>query len=361
MTFTVQPERLDDWAARLRGLVDDADAATTYAARHLTPGQGGGGVWSAAAAALDDARAAATGSTTAIRDLLAGAAGELTRSAGHYRDVDLAEASRLEALLPAGSAPSAAPVGTSDVGPAARTDPAARLADPVGSDPVPDAFEAVLSLPDLVSPTAWLLWVFENVCGVNPLDHLTSHLAGDWAAFSRAAGALDNLSAFDREMAAAIDTETSTAVTGPAPTWTGPAAEAAGRYFTGFSAAVETQAGTARALARECRIFSTGMYQLAKGLADTAKYFLDMALLMALAAAAGTFSAFTGVGGVLGAAAAITAFAATNYAWIKVGEAVGNLYGFANAFVGLMARTMAPLRDVTEHPLPAGAYDHPQA
>lgn len=361
MTLTVQPDRLDAWAERLTGLVADANTATSYAELHLTCPSGDKGVFSAAASALHDARAAVTGSTTALRGLLDGAAGELVRTASHYREADLAEATRLEALLPAGTTPVAGPTRTPATALTVGRNPAAHLVPPVESDPVPDAFEVVLSLPDLVSPTAWMLWVFENVCGFNPLDHLAAHVAGDWAVFSRAAEALDNLGTFDSEMAAEIRANTATVIAGANPAWSGDAADAAANYFSGFSVAVENQVRTTRGLARECRSFSIGMYQLAKGLADAVKFFLDMATLAALSAAAGTFTAYTGVGGVLGAAAAITAFAQARFAWIAVGEIIGNLYGFANLFVGAMGRAMAPLRAIADHPLPAGAYDHPHA
>lgn len=356
--FTVDPDRVRGWAARLDALAGDAGQAAAYADRHIRC-TGGTGAFLLAAAAMDEARVAVVDSATATQRLLDGSSGELTRTAARYENTDRAEAARLDAVYPGGTIlppPTAPPPGPASGG----GTPASALRPPVVADPIPDVIEGLINLPDLVSPGFWLLEVFNLVFGVNPAQWLGEFAAGDWNQFALAADALHNLVDFDTAMAASIERSAADVLGGATPGWGGEAASAAGNYFGGLTAAVEGQVAAVRELSRECRSLATGMYQAARGVEDAVKIALDSAIVAAAAAAAAAITSETVVGGIAGSVVALAAAAVAYKSWMTAVEIVGWMLVAANTFVGLMAGYLGPLRDVAAHPLPAGAYDHAQ-
>lgn len=356
--FTVDPDRVRDWAARLDALAGDAGQAAAYADRHIRC-TGGTGAFLLAAAAMDEARVTLVDSATAMQRLLAGSSGELIRTADRYEDTDRTETARLDALYPGGTIlppPAAPPSGPASDG----GTPASALGPPVVADPIPDVIEGLINLPDLVSPGFWLLEVFNLVFGVNPAQWLGEFAAGDWNQFALAADALHNLADFDTAMAASIERSAADVLGGTMPGWGGEAASAAGTYFGGLATAVEGQAAAVRALGAECRSLAFGMYQAAKGVEDVVKIAVDWAIVTAALFAAAAVTSETVVGGVAGSVAAVVAATIAYQYWLRAVDVVSGMLGAASIFVGAMAGYLGPLRDVAAHPLPAGAYDHAQ-
>jgi uncharacterized protein YukE len=360
LSFTADPTRIDAWSTRVTALVEDARAGSAYADTHLRFGPWPG-AFSTAVGIMDEARVAIVDADSAIAELLAGSGAELARTAAAYRDTDRAEAERLDALYPAptGPEPPAVPRSVAAVAPAAREDPASVLLPPVAADPVPDVVEELFSLPDIVSPAFYTQQLIRLVFDVDPLAHVASFASGDWNQFALAADALDKLAALHVALAAALDADAEAVLRGPSAAWTGEAADAAGRYFAGLSAAVARQAVTCRDLSRECRSLAVGMYLFARGVADGVKIAFDwLALAGALTAASAVAGVTTVVGGVVGAAAAFAAASTAYRTWLRVTGLIGEMMAAAHGFMGIVGGLLAPIRDVRSYPLPGAAYDH---
>ncbi len=135
------------------------------------------------------------------------------------------------------------------------SDPSRELVTPTPSSPIPDFVDEVLSFPDLVSPSYWLLLIIEQVCGTNPVEWVTEHFSGDWERMSTASSALEHLADYHEAMAVELRHARETYEAG----WTGEAAAAASAYFVRLEDAVNAQAGPLRDIAREVDNVAQGM------------------------------------------------------------------------------------------------------
>jgi hypothetical protein len=75
--------------------------------------------------------------------------------------------------------------------------PAAALTTPMAEAPIPDLVNNILGGKQYISPSYWLGWAMEKVCGVNPFDWAAQQFAGDWNAAAEASSALNNLAEFN--------------------------------------------------------------------------------------------------------------------------------------------------------------------
>ncbi|AEI13634.1 WXG100 family type VII secretion target [Cellulomonas gilvus] len=234
--------------------------------------------------------------------------------------------------------------------------PADALVPPTPSAPIPDFVDMGLHFPDLVSPSYWLMWVIEQVSGVNPMDWVTEHFAGDWEAMSKAATALEHLAVFHERYAAEVTSARGTFEAG----WTGNAANAASRYFEGLETAVAAQAEPLRDIAKEVDNVAQGMKSFQDMLVGLLQTLVDYAIAAAISAAAAAASSWTVVGGIVGGGATAFSIAQAARTWMQVIQVHGYAITAVDGLVGLAAGYLGSIHGFSTHPLPAGAYDNPR-
>ena len=234
------------------------------------------------------------------------------------------------------------------------TGPSAALVTPSPSAPIPDFVDFGLHVPDLISPSYWLMWVIEKVSGVNPLDWVTEHFAGDWEKMSTAATALEHLAEFQRLYAQEIETARATFDAG----WDGEAAVAARTYFDDLAEDVAAQSEPLTDIAREVDAVAQGMKSFQDMLVGLIQTLLDYAIAAAASAAAAAASSWTIVGGLLGGGATAYSIAQAARTWAQVLQVHGYAVTAVDGVVGLTAGYLGSLHGFQGHPLPSGAYDN---
>ena len=236
------------------------------------------------------------------------------------------------------------------------SEPSSALVAPVPSAPIPDFVDYMMHFPDLISPSAWLLWVIEQVCGVNPVDWVTENFSGDWETMSTASSALEHLGSYHELYAAEVASAQATFEGG----WDGEAATAASTYFSALSADVAAQATALRGIAREVDAVAQGMKSFQDALGSAIGMLLDWALVAAASAAAAAASSWTIIGGIIGGASTAFAISQATRMWLKAIEIHGMAVAAADGLLGLTAGYLGALHGFEAHPLPSGAYDNTQ-
>lgn len=235
--------------------------------------------------------------------------------------------------------------------------PAATLTSPSPRQPIPDLAEWIGKGPDFVSPSGLVLLGLETFCGVNPFDYVTEFLAGDWAAVATAGDALRKVADFNAAFGTAVTDGKLTMLQG----WSGQAADAAGRYFDSLPTALQQQASALSSAAGECQAIAMGMHETAEGIKGGLQILVDLAIVWASYIALAGAISWTGFGGAAAASAAAAIAAIGASKWVQLVGVLGEAMMAARAFVGTVSGLMAPLGEMRDLPLPAGAYDNPQA
>jgi hypothetical protein len=234
--------------------------------------------------------------------------------------------------------------------------PSAELVTPVPSAPIPDLVNNILGGKQYISPSYWLGWAAEKVCGVNPWDWLAEQFAGDWNAAATASAALEHLAEFNQVYAEAVTNATKEVVPDD---WSGNAAAAAERYFQGMTQALTEQISALNAVAGQFHSLAAGMQEMAQGLQSLFQDLVDWLIVIGISAAATAASSWTVVGGIIGGSSTLASIAAAVRVWYLILDAHDAAWAAVQLFVGLTAGYLGGLHAMEKHPLPAGAYDHP--
>lgn len=233
--------------------------------------------------------------------------------------------------------------------------PAAELADPTASDPVPDLLENVIGIAQYISISYWVGQAIDLIFDVNPFSWVAEQFAGDWEQVQKAGIALENLAKFNAEYSGAITSGWNTV----SPDWQGNAADSANAYFSGLAATIQDQQSTLNAMGSEFKQSAVGMYETANGIKGMLETLLDLLIAIGIELAAAAASSWTVIGPILsGAAAAVTISKALGV-WGQVLEAHTWAWNSAQALIGLMAGYLSTLGDIDKHALPESNYDHP--
>lgn len=235
--------------------------------------------------------------------------------------------------------------------------PAAALADPTSSDPVPDLLENVIGISQYISLSYWVGQAIDLFFDVNPFEWVAEQFAGDWEAVQKAGVALENLGEFSLDYSTAISSGLSTV----AHDWQGNAADAANTYFSGLAGTVKEQESSLSSMAREFKQSAVGMYETANGIKGMLETLLDLLIAIGLELAAAAATSWTIIGPILSGAAAAATITKALGVWGKMLEAHTWAWNAAQALVGVMAGYLSTLGDIEKHALPESNYDHPGA
>jgi hypothetical protein len=234
--------------------------------------------------------------------------------------------------------------------------PAAALTPPHAEAPIPDLVNNILGGKQYISPSYWLGWAMEKVCGVNPWGWVAEQFAGDWNAAAEASSALNNLAEFNTRYGDAIDRATKTLIPDG---WDGNAAAQAQAYFIQLADALHKQVDAIKDIAGQFRSLAAGMEEMAQALQSLCQDLLDWLIAIGISAAAAAASSWTVVGGVAGAAATAASIWEAVKVWYLILDAHDAAWAACQAFVGLCAGYLGAIHGMDKVSLPGAAYNHP--
>ncbi len=236
--------------------------------------------------------------------------------------------------------------------------PAAALTAPVAEAPIPDLVNNILGGKQYISPSYWMGWAMEKVCGVNPWSWIAEQFAGDWNAAAEASSALKNLAEFNTRYGDTINQAAKNLIPND---WDGNAAAQAHTYFTQLADGLHTQVAALNDIAGQFRTLAAGMEEMAQSLQSLCQDLLDwlIAIAIGISAAAAAASSWTVVGGVAGAAATAASVWQAIRVWYLVLDAHDAAWAAVQGFVGLCAGYLGAIHGMDTLTLPGAGYDHP--
>ncbi|MGW1453131.1 WXG100 family type VII secretion target, partial [Micromonospora sp. NPDC002411] len=298
MTLSVEPQALVSFARQVDRAAVDVWAMRSYLNRHADVATGGEQV-EIAKAAHEQAVEVINGTLNRLACLLENSAPELRAAAVYYRTTDLANADRLDgALPPAGDRcitalelelanNPCAPANFIDV-----RDVRGHLDTPGD----PDKPANSLGWMDYISPTNWVNEVFNHVFGFDPIGRLQSQVSGDWEALAKMAPVVDNIGGSLHDLAYNIQSGTTTLH----PLWQGIAGDGAFRYFTTTANATADLHTPLSAISKAYREMADAVWSAGEAIGGVVKSLIDGAIIIGVAAAAGTVTSASGVGAIVG-------------------------------------------------------------
>jgi hypothetical protein len=224
--------------------------------------------------------------------------------------------------------------------------------------PIPDLVNNILGGKQYISPSYWVGWVMEKVCGVNPWDWIAQQFAGDWNAAAEASDALNKLAEFNTRYASTVREQTTALIPDQ---WDGNAAEQASTYFASTAATLQEQVDALKGVAGQFHSLAAGMEEMAQALQSICQDLADLLIVIGISAAATAATSWTGVGAIIGGSATAVEIAQAIKLWYLVLDAHDAAWAAVQAFTGLCAGYLGALHGMEKHPLPSSAYDYPGA
>ena len=352
MTFSVEPTALEGFAAQLGRAGDGAASIKKYLSEYKVDDGWDGllveAVGNSHVIAMDTTRELSGRVATVLHDSQNG----LLASAGYYRRTDALVAAAFDATLPGRC------ITAPDV---LEQRWASNPCRPAFSDsrdvsgrlkPVDDIeFFHPLGILDDISVSDWALKGFDFVFGFNPLEKVSEFFIGDWQAIAKGGKALGHAAeAFDdlgyNVQGGAIALRTA---------WHGMAAEAAYAHLTGTASGAEGLVSPLKQVAQQFDTIAHGVWSAAEAVNGWVKGMIDAAIIAGIAAAAGTITAESGVGAVVGYGVAALEVCELLDMWAQATAAMNNLYALVQGALGIIESQLAFLREAQ---LPeASAFD----
>ncbi|GID98017.1 hypothetical protein ACFQFC_15820 [Amorphoplanes digitatis] len=222
---------------------------------------------------------------------------------------------------------------------------------------VTNGFTNPLDVFNYVSPSAWVNDLIETTTGIDIFGYATDALTGEWVALYKFGDAMASLAQTMQQ----IGIDIQSGVIKVDQTWDGNASDAAYNYFSTLAATVSGQQAALNAATKGYHDAARGAWQLSNQLGNLLQAIADEAIIMGIAAAAGTVTAETGVGAVAGygvaAYQAIQIIKLVNKASQIIntaGTVILAAFGGGMAFAGQGG-------DLSAVPLPATPYSAPKA
>jgi hypothetical protein len=235
-------------------------------------------------------------------------------------------------------------------------DPTTYLVEPgEPDDSATNGFANPLDAFNYLSPSAYLNTIIAELTGVDVFNWMADSVGGDWAALYKFGDAVGNLAQCLQQLGVnvqegAIEVDAS---------WDGNAGDAAYVYFSNLAAAVSGQQTAFYDVRDNYHKAAVGAWQLANQLGNILQALADKAIIAGIAAAAGTVTAETGVGAVVG-------YGVTALVVIDMLELVNRASTLINTagtvILGLVGGGMDfgfQFNHVSSVQLPATAYSHP--
>jgi len=237
-------------------------------------------------------------------------------------------------------------------------DPTGFLVEPGEPDTsITNGFANPLDALNCLSPSAWINTAIAELTGVDVLDWMTDWLSGDWRAIWKFGDAMGHLAECLQQLGINIQC----GVIDVDAAWDGNASDAAYQYFSNLAAAISGQQLALDDIRDRYHKAAVGAWQLSNQLGNILQALADKAIIAGIAAAAGTVTAETGVGALLGygvaALVVVDMLRLINKASTIINAAGTVILGL---FGGVMDGAFQG-GDLAATRLPAVAYSHPGA
>ncbi|MFV2104639.1 WXG100 family type VII secretion target [Micromonospora sp. LOL_024] len=359
MTLSVEPAALLSYARQVDRASADSTAIAGYLRTHAQDATGGELI----ALAADKHRhavAVISGTLQRLTTVLDTSGPELVAVATYYRQTDLTIAANLDGVLP--DTPPCQPLtavekelATLVCPPPPFTDvrdATSRLTPP----PQPDTPPNALGWMDYLSPTSWAMKGFDIVLGFNPISWLQERMFGNWEALATMQPVLANIGSALHDLAL----NTQTGASSLRQTWQGQAGDAAHQHFTQLAGAVAELRGPLDKIGHEYKVIADSVWSINEALGGVIKGLIDAAIITGIAAAAGTATAATGVGAVVGYGVAAAEIAYMLKLWGQATQLYQHATAAVLAFRSALTYRLGDLEAVTLPALPGNSgYDHP--
>jgi hypothetical protein len=361
VTFNVQPNYLDCYAAQVGRSADDATSVKRYLDQYRTNGNWNGPLielaGNAQIRAISTAAEAAGKAARILHDSQEG----LARAAAYYRTADAAAAAaaRADATLPGRCAGALSALekewAANECAPSFSDsrEPSGRL------KPVDDVkYTHPLSFMDDISISNWMLKGFDFVFGFNPLDKASEFFMGDWQAVAKGGVAIGRAADALHDLGYNVQGGAVTLRGG----WTGVAADAAYQHFTGLAGGIDDLVNPMREMSKQFDSIAHGVYSISEAVTGWLKGIADAAIIAGIAATAGTVTAETGVGAVVGYGVATVEVCEMLNMWADATSAMSKAYGLVQGAVGAID-ALLPMLQNANLPNLSGytAYSNPLA
>ena len=364
MTLVVDLSALTGYARQLGRAADNAEAVAGYIAKYSDISTGINletpiGELNGIAYEGHQHTASELDSTLGrLADLLGSSTRELTAAAQYYRRTDLVAADTIDRSL--APVPDRYPTPLEDEVAALTCPPALfvdsyQVTDRLSPPPVPDSPLNPLAFLDNLSPTSWVVEALRAVFGFDPISWLLQRLAGDWEGLAtmrpvlaNAADALHDLALNIQSGATALNTD-----------WQGNAGAAAYRYFADLATAITTLETPLKQMSEAYRIMADAVWAGCEALGGLVTGIIDHAIIVGIMAAAGTVTASTGVGALVGYGVAAFEIAKMLKLWENVTSIYGELLAAVLVFRAEIGSGVSNLGNIRLPQMPGTGYDHP--
>ncbi|MDI6102592.1 hypothetical protein QLQ12_28620 [Actinoplanes sp. NEAU-A12] len=356
-SLDVEPQALVSYADQIGRARDDSLAISEYITKNAMDGTGGELI-GVANEGNQHAVALIQGAFNRVTCMLDYSVPELRSAAEYYRSTDLAAATNLDRALPASGewCPTAIEHEIAVCPPLPFSDsraPEQLLKKP---DPEPDTPVNKLGWMDYISPTAWTMKGFDIILGIDPVEEVQKKIFGDWEVFAQMQPVLTNAAAAVHDLAFNVQS----GATSLQQVWQGNAGDAAYRYFTDFATSIDQLRAPLAEMGAAYRTMADAVWAAGDAIGGLIKGMCDAALIAGIAAAAGTATAASGIGGAVGYG--VTAAEAANILamWAQVTKYLAYADSAVKGFRAVLDRTLSDL-DTVKLPTFGGkaGYDHP--
>jgi hypothetical protein len=161
---------------------------------------------------------------------------------------------------------------------------------------ITNGFVNPLDIFNYVSPSAWVNDVIEKVSGVDIFGYASDAFTGEWAALYQFGDALRSLGQFMQQ----AGIEVQAGMNRLDVSWEGNAADAAFAHFSTLATRISGQQIALTEAAKGYHEAAKGAWQLSNQLGNLLQAIADKAIIVGIAAAAGTATAETGIGALAG-------------------------------------------------------------
>lgn len=236
--------------------------------------------------------------------------------------------------------------------------PTAFLVPPSEPDAsVSNGFANPIDVLNYFSPSAWINAAIEGLTGVDVFGWMAGWVSGDWSAIWKFGDAMNNVGGCLQQLGINIQQ----GMLDLDLTWDGNASDAAYQYFSDFAASVSGQQMSLHDVVDNYHKAAVGAWELSNQLGNLMQAIADKAILAGIAAAAGTITAESGIGAVVGYGAAalivVDMLRLINKASTIINTAGTIIAGLAGGGMDAVDRG----GDLSAVPLPSTAYSFPGA
>jgi uncharacterized protein YukE len=209
---------------------------------------------------------------------------------------------------------------------------------------------------DYVSPTSWAMKGFDVVLGFNPIGRVQEWTFGDWAALATMAPVLTNVGTALHDLAFNIQSGTTTLH----PLWQGNAGDAAYSYFTELASAIVALEVPISEIGKAYLDMADAVWAVGEAMGGVIKGMTDAAIIAGIAAAAGTATAASGVGAIVGYGVAGLEVVNILRLWAEATKLYQHAGAVVLTFRSILNKNLSDLDAVRLPALPdGGGYDHP--